>query len=135
MTPANVLAYLAQVTLVVIVCAGLPRVLGLRSPAIHYAFWRTVLAVCLLLPIVQPWQPVEMTFVPAPGPAAAAADTPVRTAPAPRPAAAAIDWFTALPATLIANPWGVAVLVGGAVLTGALAGLAVIRSEHGPKES
>jgi TonB family protein len=97
MNPANVLAYLAQVTIVVLVCAGLPRLLGLRSPGVHYAFWRTVLVVCLLLPIVQPWQPASMTFVPAPGPPPPAADGPVsRPAPAPRQAAASIDWFAAL---------------------------------------
>ena len=66
MTAANVLAYAAQVTIVVIVCAGLPRLLRLRSPAVQYAFWRMVLLVCLLLPILQPWQPAAMAFVPAP---------------------------------------------------------------------
>jgi len=96
MTAANVLAYLAQVTLVVLVCAGLPRLLGLRSPGVHYAFWRIVLVVCLLLPIVQPWRPGEMTFVPAPGPRPPMADTAVRHAAAvPTRAAAAIDWFAA----------------------------------------
>ena len=51
MTAANVVAYAAQVTLIVLACAGLPRLLGLRSPGVQYAFWRTLLAVCLLLPI------------------------------------------------------------------------------------
>jgi TonB family protein len=93
MTAANVLAYAAQVTIVVIVCAGLPRLLRLRSPAVQYAFWRMVLLVCLLLPIVQPWQPAAMAFVPAPGPPPQAVDTPVPPpAPAPRQAASTIDW-------------------------------------------
>lgn len=96
MTAANVLAYLAQIAIVVIVCAGLPRLLGLRSPGVHYAFWRTVLVVCLLLPIVQPWQPAAMIVVPAASPQPPVADTAVReAAPAPTRAAAAIDWFTA----------------------------------------
>src|SRR5687768_5769773 len=92
MTAANVLAYAAQVTIVVIVCAGLPRLLRLRSPAVQYAFWRMVLLVCLLLPILQPWQPAAMAFVPAPGPPPQAVDTPVPPpAPAPRQAASTID--------------------------------------------
>ena len=66
MAALNFLAYCAQVTILVLVCAGLPRLLGLRSPGVQYAFWRTLLVVCLLLPIVQPWRPGEMVFVPAP---------------------------------------------------------------------
>ena len=50
MTPPNFLAYAAQVTIVVLACAGLPRLLGLRAPGPQYAFWRLVLAVCVLLP-------------------------------------------------------------------------------------
>jgi hypothetical protein len=42
MTPANFLAYAAQITIIVLACAGLPRLLGLRSPAVQYAFWRTI---------------------------------------------------------------------------------------------
>lgn len=96
MTAPNAVAYLAQVTIVVLICAGLPRLLGLRSPGVHYAFWRIVLVVCLLLPIVQPWQPASMTFVPAPQPQPPVTDTAVRApAPAPAQAAAAIDWFAA----------------------------------------
>ena len=66
MTPANLLAYAAQVTIIVLACAGLPRLLRLRSPAVQYAFWRTTLVVCLLLPFVQPWKTHEMRFMPAP---------------------------------------------------------------------
>jgi TonB family protein len=95
MIAANVLAYLAQVTIVVLVCAGLPRLLGLRSPGVHYAFWRTVLLVCLLLPVVQPWQAAEMTFVPAPAAAPVLDAAKPEREPAPGPAAATVDWFTA----------------------------------------
>src|SRR3954471_23801205 len=66
MSAANFLAYFAQITIVVVACAGVPRLLGLRSPVVHYAFWRTVLAVCIALPLVQPWRPREMVFVPPP---------------------------------------------------------------------
>src|SRR5688572_7677251 len=96
MTAANAVAYIAQVTIVVAVCAGLPRLLGLRSPGIQYAFWRLVLIVCLLLPILQPWQPATMTFVPALVAPPPAFDTPVaQRAPSPAPAGATIDWFAA----------------------------------------
>ena len=61
MTLVNVLAYLAQIAVVVIACAGIPRLLGLRSPVVQYLFWRIVLIVCLALPIIQPWRTV--TFV------------------------------------------------------------------------
>ena len=66
MTAPNLLAYAAQVTIIVLACAGLPRLLRLRSPGVQYAFWRTMLLVCLLLPFVQPWKAHEMVFMPAP---------------------------------------------------------------------
>jgi protein TonB len=97
MTAANFLAYAAQVTLVVLACAGLPRVLGLRAPSVQYVFWRTVLVVCLLLPIVQPWRPHVMVFVPAPSQGGLLAPAP--PAPGPPPAAgqaAPFDWAAAL---------------------------------------
>jgi TonB family protein len=95
MTAANFLAYVAQVTLIVLVCAGLPRLLKLRSPGVQYAFWRTLLVICLLLPIVQPWQTHEMVFMPAP----VGAPPPLPAAPptggASAPSAAAFDWVAA----------------------------------------
>ena len=91
MTAANVLAWCAQIAVVVIACAGLPRLLGVRSPGVQYAFWRTVLAVCLALPLLQPWRAHEMVFVPAPAPpvgASAGAAPPIPSAPP----AAPVDW-------------------------------------------
>jgi TonB family protein len=76
MTPANLLAYAAQVTIIVLACAGLPRLLRLRSPGVQYAFWRTTLVVCLMLPFAQPWKAHEMRFVPAPVQGAAASPAP-----------------------------------------------------------
>lgn len=95
MTAANFLAYAIQITLIVLVCAGLPRLLALRSPGVQYVFWRAVLVVCLLLPIVQPWQTAQMAFAPAPS-----QPPPVVSAPPPAPgataaAAAGIDWVAA----------------------------------------
>jgi TonB family protein len=95
MTAANFLAYISQVTLIVLVCAGLPRFLGLQSPGVQYAFWRMLLVVCLLLPIVQPWQAAEMVFVPAPSQPPSAVSTPTPTPGAPAAAAAGLDWVAA----------------------------------------
>ena len=95
MSAPNLLAYVAQVTFIVFVCAGLPRLLKLQSPGVQYAFWRTLLAVCLLLPIVQPWQTHDMVFMPAPSlPAPVVASAPPPPG-APAPAAAGFDWVAA----------------------------------------
>jgi TonB family protein len=96
MTPANFVAYAAQVTIVVLACAGLPRLVGLRAPGPQYAFWRLVLAVCILLPLVQPWQPGVMEFVPGPPlDAALQAAPPAPPGPPPAPVTARFDWMAA----------------------------------------
>jgi len=63
MAALNFLAYCSQVTFLVLVCAGLPRLLGLRSPGVQYVFWRTLLVVCLTLPAIEPWRPVVATLL------------------------------------------------------------------------
>jgi len=94
MNPANVLPACAQIAVLVGVCAAMPRALGLRSPVVHYLFWRILLAVCLLLPFLAPRVPDEMVFVPAPAGVAApmhnAAAAPSTAAAAP---AAPLDWW------------------------------------------
>ena len=97
MTAVNFLAYAAQVTIIVVLCAGLPRLLRLRSPAVQYVFWRALLVVCLALPIVQPWQPGVMTFVPAPdhGPHTLSAAPPAPHTPAPARPFPTFDWVAA----------------------------------------
>jgi TonB family protein len=97
MNAPNLVAYAAQVTVVVLACAGLPRLLGLRSPGVQYAFWRTLLVLCVLLPIVQPWRPTEMAFVlgpiqPSP---AVTAGPPALPPGAGATALAAFDWVAA----------------------------------------
>src|SRR6185369_3506448 len=104
MTPANLLAYAAQVTIIVLACAGLPRLLRLRSPVVQYAFWRTTLAVCLLLPFAQPWKPHEMKFVPAPVQGVAVAPAPPGPdRPAGRPAVSAYDPAVAAGVVMLAG--------------------------------
>jgi TonB family protein len=104
MNAANFLAYSAQVALLVAACAALPRLLGLRSPGVQYAFWRTVLVVCLALPFVQPWRPAVMVFVPAPSasPVVGAGAPPV-AAPLAAADLSAFDWIAAAQWLLLAG--------------------------------
>jgi len=66
MTLANLGSYFAQLAVLVTGCAALPRLLRLQSPSLQYLFWRMLLAVCILLPLAQPWRHEQMAFVPAP---------------------------------------------------------------------
>src|SRR5690348_16601404 len=58
---SNLLFWSAQVVLFVVAAALLPRVLRLRQPRILLFYWRTVLAISLLLPVLQPWHRVKST--------------------------------------------------------------------------
>lgn len=53
---ANLLAWSGQVTLITAAAAGLVSLLRVSAPGLRHAWWRVVLAICLLLPIVQPWR-------------------------------------------------------------------------------
>ncbi len=57
---ANALENLArwnlQIALLAIVAAGLVPLLRIHAPVIRHALWRSVVAACLLLPLVQPWR-------------------------------------------------------------------------------
>ena len=110
MTLANFVAYMAQIAVIVLVCAGAPRLLGLRSPVVQYTFWRCVLLLCLALPLIQPWNAVIATSAPALA-AAVAPETRVTNGVASIPAAPPIDVLSFDPsrAVLIA-------LVAGAAL-------------------
>jgi len=106
MTPANLVAYSLQVALLVAACAALPRVLGVRSPSVQYVFWRVLLAVCVLLPLLQPWGHEVTTFVAAP------ANTAVATASAVTGANTPHSGSPAVPFAAIAAAVG-ALLLGG----------------------
>ena len=54
----NGLSWSLQVLLVVAAGGALPWLLGLRVPAVRHGYWRALLLICLVLPVVQPWQPV-----------------------------------------------------------------------------
>jgi TonB family protein len=55
-TPSNIMAWSLQIALLTIAAASLPRLLKFDAPVIRHAYWRCVLALCLLLPLVQTWQ-------------------------------------------------------------------------------
>ena len=57
LTLSNLVAWCVQAGLLALAAALLSRLLRIDSPTVRYAWWRTVLVVCLALPIVQPWQP------------------------------------------------------------------------------
>ena len=67
---ANLIAWAIQAGVIVAVAAPLPRLLGVWSPGVRAAIWRTVLVASLLLPLIQPW-----AVRPAPAPAAATMET------------------------------------------------------------
>ena len=52
---SNLLFWSAQVAVLALAAAFLPRLLQLRQPRVLLAYWRTLLAIALLLPVIQPW--------------------------------------------------------------------------------
>ncbi len=61
----NLLAYSVQVALVVAVGGLAAAALRLKQPRVVLAYWQALLAACLLLPLLEPWQ--RMGFAPAGG--------------------------------------------------------------------
>jgi TonB family protein len=53
---ANFLSYCLQVILLVLVGTVLPRLFRLRAPRVLLAYWQGLLAICLVLPLLQPWR-------------------------------------------------------------------------------
>ncbi len=79
----NLVSYSLQIGLLVGLAAFVPAVLRLRVPGARLAYWHILLAACLLLPAVRPWQReiVVTTAVQAPAPVPAV----IPSNPAPRP--------------------------------------------------
>ena len=71
---SNLVFWSAHVALQVLAAGILPRLLRLRQPGILLFYWRTVLAITLFLPLLQPWHRVKsaafivtsISFEPAP---------------------------------------------------------------------
>lgn len=58
----NLGAFAVQAGLLVVGGALLLRLFRIRDPRVSLAYWRTLLAVCLLLPFCQPWQVITGTM-------------------------------------------------------------------------
>jgi beta-lactamase regulating signal transducer with metallopeptidase domain len=52
---SNLVFWSAQIALLVLVAGLLPRLLQIRQPRVLLVYWRALLAISLLLPIIQPW--------------------------------------------------------------------------------
>jgi len=52
----NLAAYSLQIALLILAGSVLVYVFRLKSPGVLLVFWQTLLAVCLLLPVLQPWR-------------------------------------------------------------------------------
>jgi beta-lactamase regulating signal transducer with metallopeptidase domain len=102
---SNLTFWSAQVALLVLAAAFLPRLLQIRQPRVLLVYWRALLAICLLLPMIQPWHRL-------PGATAmiiTTDDSSLRAIPASTPAAS--HWhFPSLP--LIAQILGIVILAG-----------------------
>jgi beta-lactamase regulating signal transducer with metallopeptidase domain len=100
---SNLLFWSAQVAVLALAAAFLPRVLQLRQPRVLLAYWRAILAVAFLLPVIQPWHRVPFFS------AIVIAPDVTRVAETPIPVAS--HWnFPSL--ELIAQILGVAILAG-----------------------
>jgi beta-lactamase regulating signal transducer with metallopeptidase domain len=101
---SNLSFWSAQVALLVLAAGFLPRLFQIRQPRVLLAYWRTLLAISLLLPIIQPWHRL-------PGVArmALAPDTAVLVVPASTPPTT--HWhFPSL--SLIAQVLGIVIFAG-----------------------
>lgn len=93
--PANLLAWVAQTTVIICVAALLGCVVRLGAPAWRLTFLQVVFAICALLPVIQPWQ--QPTPRKAWTPEGTANGSPVSTS------AEGADWIVALPYLLAAG--------------------------------
>jgi TonB family protein len=59
----NLTAWSLQIALIMVAATILPGVLRIRNPAAMLAYWRGVLSVCLLLPVIQPWHVSQATGI------------------------------------------------------------------------
>ena len=59
---SNLLPWVAQVFVIASLGALLPQVFRIRHPRTQLVYVHLVLAVCLVLPLIQPWQPLMPSF-------------------------------------------------------------------------
>lgn len=110
---SNLFAWSGQVTLITAAAAVLVSLLRVSAPGIRHAWWRVVLAICLLLPMVQPWRSgpdlVGDSSIPVPSSVA------TLELASPRATAGTVPL---LPATRLPESWPAA--VGAVIAAGAL---------------
>ena len=103
---ANLIAWSLQVLLVAAIGLALPGVLRLDAPTVRYAYWRVLLAICFVLPFVQPRRTVTAVLT---GGVSATGTVSVTTTPiAVAGAAAVLNWLYVV---LVVIAVGVAVRV------------------------
>jgi beta-lactamase regulating signal transducer with metallopeptidase domain len=56
---SNLVFWSAQLALLAVAAGFLPRLLQIRQPRVLLVYWRALLAICLLLPFLQPWHRVQ----------------------------------------------------------------------------
>jgi beta-lactamase regulating signal transducer with metallopeptidase domain len=119
---SNLIFWSAQVALLVLAAGFLPRLFLIRQPRVLLVYWRALLAISLVLPIIQPWHRL-------PGAAAIVIErdiTAVRVVPASSPAVS--HWhYPSLP--LIAQIFGIIILAGIAVRFAILA-MGLLKLRH-----
>ncbi len=59
----NLVAYSVQITLLVVAGTAIPLMLRLKTPKVMYAYWRSLLGISLLLPLIQPRELVSPQFI------------------------------------------------------------------------
>src|SRR5262245_27246427 len=57
MTLANLVQWCIQVGLITLAAAIVLRMIRIEAPVLRHGFWRVLLAIGLVLPILQPWAP------------------------------------------------------------------------------
>jgi TonB family protein len=72
LSPQNILAWTAQVFLLISMGAILPAVFRIRHPRCRLIYWYALLCACLVLPAVQPWQSPMVSVAAQQSPEAAA---------------------------------------------------------------
>lgn len=86
----NLAAYSLQVAALVLAAGALTRLFRVKAPAALLAFWQILLAICLLLPVVQPWRRQVIQGTPPPiiesGPVAAFPSPGITASASKRPA-------------------------------------------------
>ncbi|MBI3697261.1 MAG: TonB family protein [Acidobacteria bacterium] len=100
----NLAAWCLQITLLVLVGALLPLCLRLRAARARLACWQLLLAGCLLLPALQPWEPPALTST-------ATVSLGIATTAASRPPAG--SWLPSAPEMML-------LLLGAGILTRAV---------------